>query len=153
MLITSRELKLDSRLVKQLTDKFMTDEYKYPSDEHFKKLNLADDGRIYSSWDKMSVPHFPDDVEQWYHQVIKSFLTEYGLYGRIEAVNSKWCQIYTSATGGHNVHTHYCGQEFFSWVHFVQTPKDQKCFFFVDSNSEKIYPQKEKVMTHSLIEY
>lgn len=147
ILTTTRKVELDSKLIEQLKDKFMTPEYKFPKDSYLDDAGQEPpedflNSRIYSSWDEMTKPHFPPDVETWYHNLISGILSEVGLLGRIHAVNSKWCQIYTNKTEGHGVHTHCGGQEFISWVHFVEAPTDQKCFFFVDSNSQKVYPEQ-----------
>lgn len=136
MEILHRDLPLDHEMIQELLDKFMTEQYQYPP-------NVESDSKIYSTWNNNMESHFPDKIEQWYKSTIKDVLVDLGLFGRVKAINSKWCQIYTNVTDGHNVHTHYSGEELLSWVHFVKTPPDQKCFFFVDSMSRKIYPDQD----------
>jgi|14_taG_2_1085336.scaffolds.fasta_scaffold16384_3 hypothetical protein len=149
ILTTTRKVEMDPKLIEQLKEKFMTPEYKFPKDDYIKNsedTNPPEDylnTRIYSSWDDMQLPHFPADVESFYYNLVSDVLSEVGLLGRIHAVNSKWCQIYTHETTGHGVHTHCGGQEFISWVHFVSAPTDQKCFFFVNSDSKKVYPEQD----------
>jgi hypothetical protein len=117
----------------------MTDEFVFPS-------KYAED-KIYSSFaQKQELDQFPwvfpEDLETFYNNLITEVLRSLGLHGRSKTHVIKWCQIYNNSTSGHPVHSHFCGKELFSWVHFVNVP-EQKCFFFVDSDSQKIYPETQ----------
>lgn len=136
MLIHHRNKKLDQSLVEELCNHFIDDKYLFPSKD-------APD-KIYSTFKcgEENLDLFPKDVEYFYNILIKEVLVTLGLLGRASCTNMKWCQIYNSDTSGHPVHAHFSGEELFSWIHFVKAPK-QKCFFFVDSNSQKIYPENQ----------
>jgi len=136
MIIHHRNKPLDSFLIEQLVDSFKKDEYLFPS-KH------APD-KVYSSFrkGKEKLPEFPGDVNAFYHNLIKELLISLGVYGRVVCTNMMWCQIYNDTTCGHPVHAHFSGEELFSWIHFVKAPK-QNCFFFVDSNSQQIFPEHQ----------
>lgn len=145
MEILNLDLELSPDLIQELADFVMREEYRFPPDGAdcpYSPTNKED--KLYSTWTPNNgLVKFPESIEDWYRKKVRSVTIKLGLYGRSEVENVMWCQIYTNKTDGHPVHTHYCGEELFSWVHFVKAPTDQKCFYFVDSNSNKIYPEDQ----------
>lgn len=130
MIIYHTHEKLSDPLIKELYDNFATGEYFY--------------NNIYTTFAKSYYKHFPDKIENFYHKNLSKILTKLGLSGRIVINDTKWCQIYTGSYGGnHPSHQHYSGMELFSWVHFVDVPTDQKCFYFEDSLGNKQYPDTQ----------
>ena len=130
MIIHHTHEKLSDSLIKQLYDNFTTDDC------------LIND--IYTTFRGVYSKHFPDKIENFYRKNLSIILTKLGLAGRIVIEDLKWCQIYTGSLGGnHPRHQHYSGIELFSWVHFVDVPTDQKCFYFEDSLGNKQYPDTQ----------
>lgn len=78
----------------------------------------------------------------FYKDQIKSMMIDLGVHGFVSYRTSYWVQMYNSNTTAHNIHTHFGEDSYISWVHILNSPK-QKCFFFVNSNGEKTYPEKQ----------
>lgn len=133
MIIHNLNKELPDSLKKELHDTIMVDKYLFPS--------KVSKNPIYSSFEISTAPHFPENVEQYYCDLIAGVLGRLGLRGRAEVYDTKWCQVYNNSMGGcHPPHSHYGGSELFSWIHFVETPVDQKCFYFLDTDHNKYYP-------------
>ena len=82
--------------------------------------------------------------ERFYGSIIKEVLDDVGLSERMKYKNNFWMQIYESKISiAHSVHDHFTTHEMFSWVHFVR-PTQQKCFFYIDSKGNKIYPDQHQ---------
>ena len=136
MIIHNLNKELPDSLKKELHDTIMVDKYLFPS--------KTSKNPIYSSFEISTKPHFSESVEQYYYDLIAGVLDRLGLRGRAAVYATKWCQVYNNDMGGnHDTHTHYTGNAMFSWVHFVDVPKDQKCFYFL-KNKQKYYPPTQK---------
>ena len=136
MIIHHTHKKLSDPLVKELYDNFTTNDY-------LVRDSVANTA-IYTTFRGVHSKHFPDEIENFYRKNLSIILTKLGLAGRIVVEELKWCQIYTGSLGGnHPSHQHYSGVELFSWVHFVDVPTDQKCFYFEDSLGNKQYPDAQ----------
>ena len=132
---TFNELLSDS-LKKELHDAIMKDEFIFPDKQT--------PNPIYSSFQVSTKPHFPENVENFYYDRVAKILNELGLMGRVSVYATKWCQIYNNSMGGcHPAHAHYSGSELFSWVNFVEAPTDQKCFYFLDTDGVRHYPDTQ----------
>jgi hypothetical protein len=137
MIIHDFNQPMPNALKHELRDSVMVDENIYPH----KDLPNP----IYSTFFKSNEPHFPLNVERFYFDWIGKILDDLGLMGRVGVISSKWCQVYNNDMGGnHDTHTHYTGNAMFSWVHFVDVPKDQKCFYFL-KNKQKYYPPTQRM--------
>ena len=136
MIIHNLNKELPDSLKKELHDTIIVDEYLYPG--------RNSKNPIYSSFRDSNGPHFPEGVERYYHDLIAGVLHRLGLKERASVYSTKWCQVYNNSMGGgHPPHSHYGGSELFSWVHFVETPADQKCFYFLDTDHNKYYPDTQ----------
>ena len=136
MIIYSFNDQLSDDLVEQLSKTIKVDMYQHPP---------VDGGfPFYSSYNVATVRHFPDALEEYYDVKFRRILYHLDLLGRTVNNLYKWCQIYNRSTGGkgHPPHTHFSGNQLLSIVHFVRTPKNQKCFYFV-CGGEKYYPDTQ----------
>ena len=77
-----------------------------------------------------------------YKSVIAKFMKSMGLYERTSFTFNHWMQVYQGNQSGHPVHEHFKFNTFFSWVHFIR-PTKKKCFFFIDSEGNKKYPENQ----------
>ena len=134
MIIHSFNDQLSDALVDELTKTIKVDKFLYPPGHPFP---------IYSSFEELLNPHFTPNVESYYNDKVREILDHVGLLDRTVVNVSKWCQIYNKSLGGsHDTHTHFSGSELLSCVHFVRTPQDQKCFYFM-VKGEKYYPDTQ----------
>lgn len=81
-------------------------------------------------------------IQQFYKKHIDQMAIELGILGHLSFKTSFWCQLYNSNTTSHVLHSHYGEGSSISWVHVLNAPS-QKCFYFVDSLGNKIYPEKQ----------
>jgi hypothetical protein len=136
VIIHNLNKELPDSLKKELHDTIIDDKYLYP--------NKTSKNPIYSSFQISTKPHFTESVEEFYYDLIAGVLDRLGLRGRAAVYATKWCQVYNNSMGGcHPPHAHYSGSELFSWVHFVEAPVDQKCFYFLDTDHNKYYPDTQ----------
>ena len=136
MIIYSFNDQLSDDLVEQLSRTIKVDMYQHPP---------VDGGfPFYSSYNVARVRHFPDTLEKYYDDKFIKILYHLDLLGRTIVDAFKWCQIYNKSTGGkgHPVHTHFSGNQLLSMVHFIRTPNNQKCFYFI-VEGQKYYPDKQ----------
>lgn len=77
-----------------------------------------------------------------YKDVITKFMKSVGLYEKSSFTFNHWMQVYQGNQIGHPVHEHFKYNTFFSWVHFLRPTKD-KCFFFIDGQGNKVYPENQ----------
>ena len=103
------------------------------------KLQCAEYGGQYSTYNTNPRPEsiFIDT----YMEVLANAAKAMGLYHRSSYRNIMWAQLYING-GQHAIHDHSGGYLGFSWVHFVK-PTSSKCFHFVDSMSNKTYPDQD----------
>ena len=102
------------------------------------------DKKFFTTYERGDIPlDFVDNASGTYQKIFDTILKDYGIYEGSTYYAQLWVQMYNSTTESHIPHTHYSGGEAFSWVHFIHTPK-QKCFYFLDGDGKKHYPQKQK---------
>lgn len=77
-----------------------------------------------------------------YKAVIQEALEDLGLLHRIQFSIDYWIQVYSNKSK-HRTHDHWTAMTFLSWVHFVK-PVRNDCFYFLDSNANKVFPQQEE---------
>ena len=97
-------------------------------------------------------------LQNIYGPVLRSILKKQGIYDceqhdMILNFKQLWVQLYTKEFGdlsgmGCTLHNHYTGpQNLFSWVHFVDVPKED-CFYYRTKNGsewgEKVYPTPQR---------
>lgn len=100
--------------------------------------------RFFTTYKRGDAPlDFGKDASGMYQKIFDRILKDYGVYETTTYYGHIWVQMYNSTTESHLAHTHYSGGEAFSWVHFIDTPK-QKCFYFLDSSGKKHYPEQQK---------
>jgi len=127
--------KLNDPLIGELCQTIKSDKFLFPH----KNSPVP----IYSSFDYSLNAHFTPNVEDYYNDRVREILDHLGLLDRTVVNVIKWCQIYNKSLGGfHDTHTHFSGDELLSWVHFVRTPQDQKCFYFM-VKGERYYPDTQ----------
>ena len=135
MIIHSFNDYLSDALVDELSKTIKVDKFIYP--------RPGVQFPIYSSYNESPTRHFPPALESHYDQRLDEVLDELDLLDRTVNDVMKWCQIYNKSTSGfHPTHTHFSGDQLLSMVHFIRTPKDQKCFYFI-SKGEKYYPDTQ----------
>lgn len=106
--------------------------------------------RYYSFGESISSSFFEEDPNQRpeaifypeYDKVIQNALEDLGLLHRIEFSIDYWIQVYSDKSK-HRTHDHWTAMTFLSWVHFVK-PVRNDCFYFLDSNANKVFPQQEE---------
>jgi hypothetical protein len=82
----------------------------------------------------------PAILGDYYDPIVNNMMSDLGIAHRTRYICKPWIQLYNSKTKGHERHDHFSGSEFISWVHFLKVPT-QKCFYFMDSYGNKIYPE------------
>lgn len=83
------------------------------------------------------------ELTNFYSPIIDIFMKDLGLYHRSRYMWNYWIQMYNNKLDGHSVHDHFDFSNIISWIHFIQVPEDQKCFYFLDSNKNKLYPENQ----------
>jgi hypothetical protein len=78
-------------------------------------------------------------LNDYYATIQEKMMKDLGLFHRTKYYWNFWVQMYNNKTNGHPEHDHFSGNNIISWVHFIQVP-DQKCFYFIDSDGNKTYP-------------
>jgi len=110
---------------------------------HYKQEKFIIDGDYYSSYyDQDNSDQYSNRVlVDFYSRKIEDAMKKFGLYHRTKYNWQMWIQIYNSTLGAHSEHDHFSGNGIISWVNFVKTP-NQKCFYFLDSQNNKTYPNQ-----------
>ena len=99
-------------------------------------------GRYYSTYFIDDVNNQPEIVfEEEYTEVIHGFMKKMNLFKRVSFCFTHWMQLYSNIQSGHPIHDHFEWNSFFSWVHFVR-PTEKSCFYFLDHDNKKVYPQQ-----------
>ena len=78
-------------------------------------------------------------LNDYYAMIQEKMMKDLGLFHRTKYHWHFWIQMYNNQTDGHGDHDHFEGDTIISWVHFIRT-SNQKCFYFIDSNNHKTYP-------------
>jgi len=79
----------------------------------------------------------------YYAKIIKKVTSEVSLFHRSNYIFPFWAQFYTNKSKKFREHDHFSGNEVLSWVHFL-TQSSNKCFYFIDSDGNKNYPEQNK---------
>lgn len=128
MILWYNNIQIDKSLV-ELSNNFIE------SDEFFyKELN------IYTSYYSLKGI---DELTNVYSLIIDTLMKDLSLHHRSKYEWNYWIQKYTNKLDGHLVHDHFDFKTILSWVHFIQVPENQKCFYFLDSNKNKLYPENQ----------
>ncbi len=83
------------------------------------------------------------ELAPFYSSLVTEMMSDLGLEKSSRYSWTMWAQMYNSTTGSHGVHQHFGGLEIISWVHFLQVPLRQDCFYF-QTDHGKIYPTEQK---------
>jgi hypothetical protein len=107
--------------------------------KYLSQLDRVKVGRLKTSFnrDSSEFPLYPR-----YEEVFEKILKDLGLYGVVSYYADLWGQLYDKDSTGHEWHSHFSGSEILSWVHFLKIP-EQRCFFFLNSDGDKIYPKHQ----------
>ena len=105
---------------------------------------LSELDRVESDSLKTSYHRDPSEFPLYprYEEVFEKILKDLGLYGIVSYNAYLWGQLYDKNCKGHGTHSHFTGSEILSWVHFLKIP-EQRCFFFLNSDGDKIYPEHQ----------
>jgi len=79
----------------------------------------------------------------YYAKIIQEMTKELSLYHRSQYSFPFWAQLYTNKSKRFEPHDHFSGSEILSWVHFL-SDTTKKCFYFIDSDGNKTYPEQKK---------
>jgi hypothetical protein len=119
------------------------DNFKFSDSKVEDISTFLNDKKILSScYTTYNTDYLYDGLVDFYSSIHNSFMNSLGLYHRSKYEWHFWMQMYNSSTDGHLDHDHFSGREFISWVHFIRTPT-QKCFYFLNSDGIKIYPETQ----------
>jgi hypothetical protein len=116
-----------------------------PEETILQIINIVKNEKFLTPQKLYSTYYSKDDPIQsysYYDPIIKEMMCDIGLYHISQYEWHSWVQLYNNTTSGHNCHHHFDGSELISWVHFIRAPK-QKCFYFMDSYGNKIYPEQQ----------
>jgi len=105
--------------------------------------NHIDKTKFYTSFIGSEGDKFSDLLLGYYDDVIKQIMINVGMYSRSTYTYNIWVQMYNSETDTHNAHSHFGGNEILSFVHIINASQD-KCFYFLDNDNNKIYPDNQK---------
>ena len=93
------------------------------------------------------VPILGEYLRDFYHDSIKRMTKDLGIFGQWRYTNEYWTQLYYEGSDTHGIHSHFGNGAIVSWVHILQAPEDQDCFYFVDSKMNKMYPKDQRSNT------
>jgi|LULZ01.1.fsa_nt_gb hypothetical protein len=130
---------------------------KLPQDSYNRVVKLIESShknktQFYTSYDEeSSLKNNPSPtfrrmyniLNPFYREIIIEMMKEVGLYHQTPYIYNMWVQMYNSNnTNSHAPHNHFADtRQVLSWVHFIQVPR-QRCFYFLNSKEEKIYPRQ-----------
>jgi len=109
------------------------------------KENQTNPEKFYSTYlDGKADITFKKESRKLYKTTIDDILQDFGIWDSCMFYVDYWVQMYSDTNENfHDVHVHYAGAEFISWVHFIHTP-EQNCFYFFDGHGKKHYPEKQR---------
>ena len=82
-----------------------------------------------------------DGFLDYYKDLIHEMMLELGMWS-CKYQFQIWTQCYNNKTQGHEPHNHFSGKELISFNHIL-TPTKKRCFYFMDNDGNKIYPDKQ----------
>jgi hypothetical protein len=101
--------------------------------------NFQENQILYTTYES-TTPH--ELLSDYYALIQEKMMKDLYLFHRTKYYWSLWVQMYNDKTNGHPEHDHFGGNNIISWVHFIQT-SNQKCFYFVGLDGNKIYPNHQ----------
>jgi hypothetical protein len=113
--------------------------------------NIVKNHFVENDIEKIYTTYFDKNSNQQYDLLINHYsgiqekiMKDLGLFHRTKYQWHLWIQMYNNQTDGHSDHDHFSFDKniIISWVHFIRTP-NQKCFYFIDSNGHKTYPDHQ----------
>jgi hypothetical protein len=128
MILWNKKIFIDNKLVNTIYD-FINQERFFDKERNFYTSYFENVGL--------------EEVTNYYVPIIDNVMKDLSLYHRSKYTWLYWVQMYNSTLGGHDIHDHFSGSTAVSWVHFIQVPDDQKCFHFLDSDGNKMYPKNQ----------
>ena len=128
MLIWSAHKKIPENLHTELFTK-VEENYKN-REEFFTSFNNSD-----KDFSKMLVPYYGNLIEEMLKKLGMWKISTYDYY--------LWVQMYNSETTTHKPHAHFNGWEIISFNHIIDA-SNNKCFYFLDNDNNKIYPDPQK---------
>jgi len=84
-----------------------------------------------------------DYLGDFYTNLCDEICYDLFLKGKAELRYETWMQVYTNRSKTFLKHDHFSGNEFLSWIHFVDVGLE-KCFHFVAPDGRKHYPKQNK---------
>jgi len=107
--------------------------------EYFQENDIQ---QIYTTYFNKDFNQQYDILNDYYSVIQEKMMKDLGLFHRTKYHWHFWIQMYNNQTDGHSDHDHFDGNTIISWVHFIRA-SDQKCFYFIDSNNHKTYPDHQ----------
>ena len=111
----------------------------------FKRIedNHIDKKKFYTSYlGGFGSTTFSDILVPFYGDIIDGIMKDLGMYKRSRYYYNLWVQMYNSETDTHGAHSHFGGTEIISFTHVLNC-SEQKCFYFLDNDDNKIYPEHQ----------
>ena len=112
----------------------------------FKRIedNHIDKKKFYTSYlGGFGSTTFSDILVPYYGDIIDGIMKDLGRYKRSRYYYNLWVQMYNSETDTHGAHSHFGGTEIISFTHVLNC-SEQKCFYFLDNDDNKIYPDQKQ---------
>ena len=112
----------------------------------FKRIeeNHIDKKKFYTSYaEGFGSTTFSDILVPYYGDIIDGIMKDLGMFKRSRYYYNLWVQMYNSKTDTHSAHSHFGGTEIISFTHILNC-SEQKCFYFLDNDDNKIYPDQKQ---------
>ena len=112
----------------------------------FKRIedNHIDKKKFYTSYlGGFGSTTFSDILVPYYGDIIDGIMKDLGMFKRSRYYYNLWVQMYNSKTDTHSAHSHFGGTEIISFTHILNC-SEQKCFYFLDNDDNKIYPDQKQ---------
>jgi len=114
------------------------------------KTQIKENKNTFDQLSKLYTTYFAEASERpevifldFYSDILESITKELSIYHRSNYTFPFWVQIYTPKSRKFEEHDHFSGKEIVSWVHFL-SQSSKKCFYFIDSDGNKTYPEQNK---------
>jgi hypothetical protein len=124
-----KEVVLDKLIKKYKTPEYWNNKSKFHTSYYSENTEISD------------VDEF---IVKYYGETVDRVMGDLSLAGRCDYQMSVWVQIYDNETIGHEPHDHFASNEFVSFVHFIDAPEEQNCFYLMKSDGGKIYPTQQR---------
>mgnify|MGYP003305850837 FL=1 len=112
----------------------------------FKRIeeNHTDKKKFYTSYvEGFGSTTFSDILVPYYADIVDGIMKDLGMFKRSRYYYNLWVQMYNSETDTHGPHSHFGGTEIISFTHILNC-SEQKCFYFLDNDDNKIYPDQKQ---------